>query len=112
VTAAGQSATPLPLWRLIGGFGILGTFLIVIGLLAPFYFHNVELTGYVRSLPPASDETLRSEVVERAHALGLPVQPVDIQITHDGGRIELHTKYVVKNLSFYPVDLHLQANTR
>ena len=102
----------LPLWRAIAGFAILGSFLLVIALLAPFMLHNMQLTSYVRSLPAAPDETLRTEVVARAHALGLPVEPTDIQITRAGGKQQVRTKYVVKNLSYYPVDLHLQANSR
>lgn len=102
----------LPLWRLLAGWAILGGFLLVIGLLAPIEIHNAQLTSYVRSLPSAPDETLRSEVVARARALGLPVEPGDIQIAREGGKLHLRTKYTVKSLSFYPVDLHLQANSR
>ena len=102
----------LPLWRLIGGFAILGSFVVVIALLAPFAIHNYQLTSYVRSLPDGPDDAVRAEVVERARALGLPVGPGDIEVRHEGGKLRLRTKYAVKSLWFYPVDMHLQANTR
>ena len=103
----------LPLWRVICGFSILAIFVLVIAMLVPFFLENAQLTHYVRSLPAAdSDERIRSEIVNRAHSLGLPVESTDIEIKRNGTRLELRTRYVVRNLSFYPVDLHLQANTR
>ena len=73
---------------------------------------NAAQNGLQIYFPGKPDETLRTEVVTRAHALCLPVEPTDIQITREGGKQRVRTKYVVKNLSFYPVDLHLQANSR
>jgi hypothetical protein len=103
----------LPLWRAISGFAILALFVLVMAMLAPYFVENSQLTRYVRSLPAAdSDEKIRSEVIAQAHALGLPVESGDIKIKRDGGRLRLETRYVVRNLSFYPVDLHLQANSR
>jgi hypothetical protein len=111
----------LPLWRLIAGVAVLGSFAAVIAMLAPIYIDNLRLGRYVRELaatPNAAttpDETLRSEVLQRAGQLDLPVQPGDVQISHKGGTLQLQVKYRVQtNLALYPVDLHFHpdANSR
>jgi hypothetical protein len=99
--------TPLPLWRLIAGLAVLGGFLAVIGFLTPVYIDDIRLHRYVVNLPPAPDETIRSEVLTRAHQLDLPVRPADIHILHTGEKTKIELKYVVQmNLGVYPVDLH------
>jgi hypothetical protein len=108
-----EARATLPLWRWIAGLAVFACFLGVIAALAPVYVENLRLGSYIRSLAAAPsaaatpDETLRSEILERASRLGLPVQPSDVQITHKGGKIELQVKYRVQtDLALYPVDLH------
>jgi hypothetical protein len=122
----GQPESPaarnvLPLWRLIAGIAVLGSLVAVILVLAPVYIDNLRLGSYVHSLAAApamasaADETIRSEVVQRAGQLDLPVHPEDVRITHNGGKLQLHVKYRVRmDLALYPVDLHFhpEANSR
>ena len=126
-TAAGESAgqlgnlPPLPLWRLISGIAVFACLLGVVAALAPLYIDNLRLGSYIRELassPNAAtvpEATLRSEVVDRAGQLGLTVLPGDVQITHQGGKMQLQVKYRVKtDVALYPVDLHFhpQASSR
>ncbi len=107
----------LPLWRLITGLAVLGSFAVVMVLLAPVYIDNYRLRGYVRDLaatPAAAttpDDGLRAEVLHRALDLDLPVRAADIKITHNGGKPHLEMSYKVK-MTFYPVDLHMSAASR
>jgi hypothetical protein len=109
------SAEPvsLPLWRLILGIGVLGAFVAIIGFLTPVYWDDLMLHRYVVSLETAPnaatvpDETLRSEVLDRARGLNLPVRSSDIRIAHTGSKPKIEMRYVVEiNLVAYPVDLH------
>jgi Domain of unknown function (DUF4845) len=113
-------AQPLATWRLIAGIGVLGSLVAVILALAPVYIENLRLGSYVRALAsaPASatvtDETIRSEVLQRASQLDLPVHREDVRITHNGGKLQLQVKYRVQmDLAIYPVDLHFhpEANS-
>ena len=115
---ASQADLPvrLPLWRLIAGVGILLGFAAVIVFLAPVYIDNYRLRGYMRELAASSsesDDQFRTDVLERAHQLDLPLAPGDILVTHPNGRPHLETKYKVKmDLGIYPVDLHMSAASR
>jgi hypothetical protein len=109
----------LPLWRLLTGLAVLGSFAAVMIMLAPVYIDNYRLRGYVRDLaatPSAAttpDDGLRAEVLDRARQLDLPVRSGDITITHTGGKPHLDMKYKVKmDLALYQVDLHMSAASR
>jgi hypothetical protein len=97
----------LPLWRLIAGLVVLGSFAAVIVFLTPVYLDDFRLYRYAKSLPAASDEVLTAEVVARAHDLNLPVRPGNVHIDRTGGRTKIELRYTVKmDLLVYPVDLH------
>jgi len=109
----------LPLWRLITGIAVLGGFGLVMIMLAPVYIDNYRLRSYVRELaasPQASaesDDTLRTEVVTRAHQLDLPLAPGDVRITRQSGKPHLDMTYKVKmEFAVYQVDLHMSAASR
>ena len=109
----------LAVWRLIAGLGILAGFIAVIAFLAPVYIDNYRLGRYMGDLASDSsavsetDDQLRTEVVDRAHRLDLPLRGADVQVTHPNGRPHLETRYKVKmDLAIYPVDLHMSAASR
>jgi hypothetical protein len=109
----------LPLWRLIAGIAVLGGFVLVMIMLAPVYIDNYRLRSYVRELaasPEASaqsDDMLRSEVVDRARQLDLPVAPSDVRVTRPSGKPRLEMTYKVKmEFAVYQVDLHMSAASR
>jgi hypothetical protein len=103
----------LPLWRAICGFAVLGSLVLVALVIAPVYIANYQLTQYVRTLaaqPDAAgtpDETFRTEIIERAHQLNLPVQPADVKVKHAGGRVQLQLSRYKAQL--YHADLHLSG---
>ncbi len=120
-SAEARKRGALPLWRLIAGIAVLGSFGAVIIVLAPVYLDNLRLGHYVRELAATPttattpDETIRSEVLAEASQLRLPVHPDDVQITHRDGKLQLDVKYRVRmDLALYPVDLHFhpEANSR
>ena len=105
-----MSEAPLPLWRLISGFAVLGSLLLIALALAPVYVASYQLSQYVRTLASrpgmvaVPDETLRAQIVERAHVLKLPVEPTDVTVTHTGNRMQLQiARYKVQ---VWHADLH------
>jgi hypothetical protein len=109
-TTAAEVSPKVPLWRLIAGIAVLGGFAAVIGLMTPVYFDDYRLHRYVQSLARStgtSDETLRAEVIARAHELDLPVHANDVHVVHTGGKTKVEMRYTVKmDIALYPVDLH------
>ncbi len=102
-----MTTNKLPLWRLIAGLAVLGSFAAVIVFLTPVYIDDFRLYRYTHALAEAPDDTLVAEVVTRAHALDLPVKPADVHITHNGAKPKIELRYTVKmDLLVYPVDLH------
>jgi hypothetical protein len=107
----------LPLWRLIAGLFVFVSLIGVLLALAPVYFDNFQLQRYMRELtrnPGAAatpDDVVRSEVLERARQLNLPVDQGEIQIAHAGGKLQLQMKYAVEmTLPLYRVDLHFHPS--
>jgi hypothetical protein len=106
-------AEKLPVWRVICGFGVLGSLLLIAILIAPVYIANYQLTQYVRTLAASSDairtpdEMFRTEIVERAHQLHLPVQPADVTVKHNGGRVQLQLNRYKAQV--YHADIHLSG---
>jgi hypothetical protein len=100
----------LPLWRLIAGIAVLGGFVTVIGLMTPVYVDDYRLHRYVQSVAAESgtpDETMRAEVIARAHELDLPVHANDVHVVHTAGKTKIEMRYTVKmDIALYPVDLH------
>jgi hypothetical protein len=109
-TTAAEIPAKLPLWRLMTGIAVLGSFVAVIGLLTPVYLDDFRLYRYVKSISGSTntpDETLRAEVIARAHELDLPVHANDIHVVHGAGKTKIEMRYTVKmDIVLYPVDLH------
>jgi hypothetical protein len=109
-TTNAEMPAKLPLWRLIAGIAVLGSFLAVIGLMTPVYLDDYRLYRYVQSLAGSTqtpDELIRAEVIARAHELDLPVRPNDVHVVHVGGKTKIEMRYTVKmDIALYPVDLH------
>jgi hypothetical protein len=98
------------LWRLIAGVAVLGSLVAIIGLMTPVYIDDYRLYRAVRSIAASQgmpDETMRAEVIARAHELDLPVHANDVHIVHAGGKTKIEMRYTVKmDIALYPVDLH------
>ena len=110
----GNQTERLPLWRLIAGVAVLGCLLLVAASIGPVYIANYELTRYVRALAAQTgnaaqvpDETLRTEILDRAHQLHLPLQTSDVTVKHESGRLKLG---VVKyRAQAWHADLHFSG---
>jgi Domain of unknown function (DUF4845) len=104
----------LPLWRLIAALLVLCGMAAVLISLAPVYFEDYRLRQNLRQIvrvQNASDDALRSAVVERARSLDLPVRPADIQINHSGGKTQVEMKYAVEmDFRLYQVDVHFHGS--
>jgi Domain of unknown function (DUF4845) len=104
----------VPLWRKAAGIAVLAAMAFFLAVFAPIYFHNFQLRGYVETLTrsagvrDASDDLLRTQVVEKAHQLNLPsitADDVHINRSADELRIEVHYRVPV-DLPGYTVTLH------
>jgi hypothetical protein len=101
--------------RLIAGAAVL---LILIGVgvvLIPPYATNWELQSYVNELVEDSStakrpaEAVRVQVVNKAAALGLPVNSDNVHVAVSEGRVTIDVLYMVQvNVAGYAVDLHFR----
>jgi hypothetical protein len=105
----------VPRWRVAAGAGILAGLALLLAMLAPAYFHNLDLQNYVSGLTrgdaaqPVSDTDLRQRIVEKARQLDVPVSADNVRITRaaDGKLEHIDVRYFVDvNLPGYAVKLH------
>lgn len=106
----------LPRWRLIAGCLVLAALGFFAILFTPLYVRNLRLQNYVDEITHRvgsdheSDDVLRGEVLQKAHALSLPVTADDVHVIHsaDGMRIDVRYAVTVRaplyqvNIHFYP----------
>ena len=106
---------PVPRWRIAAAAGILACLAGLMAVLAPTYFHNLDLQSFVSGLTREEgarsrpDGALRDQIVDKAKALGLPVSGDNVHITRgaDGKLQHIDVRYFVDvNLSGYTVKLH------
>ena len=84
-----------------------------LSLLAPVYYRNYELEQYMISrlhrADRPSDDQLRTELMERAKSLHLPLISNDVRIQRRNGTTTLRTSYKIQvDLGLYSVDLHFR----
>jgi hypothetical protein len=105
----------VPRWRIAAAAAILAGLLGMLAVLSPAYFHNLDLQSYVSGLSHDEsarlrpDEAIRTQIVEKAHALGLPVTDGNVHITRgaDGKLEHIDVHYFVDvSLPGYTVKLH------
>jgi hypothetical protein len=84
-------------------------------LLAPPYYHDWQLQGYLRALvhdqatANRSEDLVRALVVDKAAALGLPVHSPDVHVTRVKDKVKIEVLYIVHiDLPVYTVDLHFR----
>lgn len=106
--------TRVPLWRKLAGAAVLIAMAFLLAVFAPIYFHNFQLRSYVDSLThspgaqTASDDLLRTQVVEKAHELNLPsITADDVHIQRSANDLRIEVRYRVPvDLPGYQVTLH------
>lgn len=109
------SSQKLPLWRLISGILVLGSLLAVSLAIAPVYVADYRFNRYVRELAAsreaakAPDAQLKSNLVNEAGRLHLPVQISDVTIQRNGDRVQLQIARIKAQV--WHADLHFSAVT-
>ncbi len=101
--------------RLIAGCAVL-LILVVLGvLLAPPYASNWRLQSYINDLAddPATAKTsvgtVRTEILNQAAGLGLPVHSDDVRVEVTQGAVKIDVLYIVHvDLAGYTIDLHFR----
>jgi hypothetical protein len=108
-----SAAPPLPWWRIVAGSAVLLLLLVFAVRLLPLYLHNYELQQFVEVTTrnaenqTASDDLLRTRVVEKATQLELPVTVDNVLIKHAAGGVRIDVRYAVRvDLPLYTVRLH------
>lgn len=103
----------VPRWRLAAAAVIVALLLYLLAVFAPYYFRNLELQSFVSALTrradaqTTSDPVLRSRVLDKAHALHLPVMEENVHILHAPEGLHIDVRYFVRiDLPGYTVDLH------
>lgn len=112
---ADSDSTPLPLWRLIAGFGVIAIMLALLAAAGSVYLKNLRLDRYMRELAadPASlslsDSFLTGRILERAKEFDLPLKTTDIAVVRVNGRPHIQiSKYMVET-SVVRMDLRMPA---
>jgi len=105
--------TAVPRWRIAAGIAVLVAMAALLAVFTPIYLHNLQLQNFVDSLTQGvdsqtrPDDELRGLILEKAHALGLPVTEGNVQIIRSTGTIRIDVRYLVPvNLPGYAVNLH------
>ena len=82
-------------------------------MFAPIYYRNLELQNFVSGMaqrvdnPTNSDDVLRTWVLDKAHALDLPVKEDNVQVIRSKAGVRIDVRYFVRvTLPGYTVDLH------
>jgi hypothetical protein len=101
--------------RLLAGAAVLLILLIVGVLLIPPYAANWRLQSYINDLAdnPAtaknSADAVRSQVLNQAAGLGLPVHGDDIHVSVAQGAVNIGVLYIVHvDVAGYTIDLHFR----
>ena len=105
--------SPVPRWRIAAAAAVLAGLAAFAAMFAPIYFHNLELQNFVSEVAQRvenrtnSDDVLRAWVLDKAHALGIPVKEDNVHIIRSRGGLRIDVRYFVRvTLPGYTVDLH------
>ena len=104
---------PLPRWRIAAAVLVLAGLALLAAKIGPLYIHNLELQNFAHDLGanPESrakpDDLLRTQVLDKARALELPVKTENVQIARTPDTLRIDVRYIVRvDLPGYTVDLH------
>ena len=103
----------VPRWRIVLAGVILAGLAGFLVLFAPIYLRNLRLQSYVSALTQnvenakRSDDLLRTQVLDKAQELDLPVAADNVHIRRSADRLNIDVRYFVRvDLPGYTVDLH------
>lgn len=101
--------------RIIAGIAVIVVLLVVAGFLVVPYVENWRLQSYINDL--ADDPTvskrpigaIRSDVLNEAATLGVPVHSEDVQVETTESGIKIDVLYIVHvDIFGYSIDLHFR----
>ena len=108
-----EARPPVARWRIAVAAVVLLGLAGFAAIFAPIYFHNLELQNYVSDLThsadiqSATDDLVRTRILNKAAELGLPVKAGNVHIYRSGEGIGVDVRYFVRvDLPGYTVDLH------
>ena len=100
-------------WRMVAAAAVLTALLAFTAMFAPIYYRNLELQNYVSGVAQRvenqtnSDDVLRTWVLDKAHALDLPVKEDNVHVIRSKEGVRIDVRYFVRvDLPGYTVDLH------
>ena len=103
----------VPRWRIAAAAVVLAALVAFTAMFAPIYLRNLELQNFVSGVAQGvenrtnSDDVLRTWVLDKAHALDLPVKEDNVQVIHSREGVRIDVRYFVRvTLPGYTVDLH------
>jgi hypothetical protein len=103
----------VPRWRIGAAVAVLALLVFVLASFAPYYFRNLQLQSFVSDTTrrvdaaTASDDVLRTRVLDKAHQLRLPIKEDNVHISRSPAGVHIDVRYFVRvDLPGYTVDLH------
>ena len=103
----------VPRWRIAAAAVVLAALVAFAAMFAPIYLRNLELQNFVSGVAQGvenrtnSDDVLRTWVLDKAHALDLPVKEENVQVIRSREGVRIDVRYFVRvTLPGYTVDLH------
>jgi hypothetical protein len=98
---------------MVAAAAVLTALLAFTVMFAPIYYRNLELQNYVSGVAQRvenqtnSDDVLRTWVLDKAHALDLPVKEDNVHVIRSKEGVRIDVRYFVRvDLPGYTVDLH------
>jgi len=98
---------------MVAAAAVLTALLAFTAMFAPIYYRNLELQNYVSGVAQRvenqtnSDDVLRTWVLDKAHALDLPVKEDNVHVIRSKEGVRIDVRYFVRvDLPGYTVDLH------
>ena len=98
---------------MVAAAAVLTALLAFTAMFAPIYYRNLELQNFVSGVAQRvenqtnSDDVLRTWVLDKAHALDLPVKEDNVHVIRSKEGVRIDVRYFVRvDLPGYTVDLH------
>jgi len=98
---------------MVAAAAVLMALLAFAAMFAPIYYRNLELQNFVSGVAQRvenqtnSDDVLRTWVLDKAHALDLPVKEDNVHVIRSKEGVRIDVRYFVRvDLPGYTVDLH------
>jgi hypothetical protein len=100
--------------RTVAGIALTGVLAYIVVMLIPPYFQNSQFQRYLDNAVSrqAPADVIRTDIVNKAAQMGLPLRDSDVRIMPKGGNgLKVDVVYVNRvDLKLYTVDLHFHPS--